>query len=63
MTVSFMTENEKNKYSKIFYEKFGTEGKKKSYENTTLVAILDYLLDNLITWKTNDAHCSIGFNR
>jgi len=59
ITVSFMTENEKDKYSKIFTEKFGTEGKKKSYEEThPLQSWITYW--NLITWKTNDAIAQIG---
>jgi hypothetical protein len=59
ITVSFMTENQKDKYLKVFTEKFGAEGKKKSYEEThPLQSWITYW--NLITWKTKDAIAQIG---
>lgn len=59
ITVSFLTENEKEKFSKMFIEKFGAEGKKKSYEEThPLQSWITYW--NLTTWQTDEAIAQIG---
>ena len=59
ITVSFMTDGEKQKMQKLFTDKFGGEGQSKQYEETH--PLQDWITYwNLITWKTNDAVAQIG---
>lgn len=59
ITVSYMKENEKEKFSKMFADKFGADGKEKSYEEThPLQSWITYW--NLKTWETKDAIAQIG---
>lgn len=59
ITVSYMKENEKEKISKILTEKFGVDGKQKSYEEThPFQSWITYW--NLKTWETKDVIFQIG---
>lgn len=59
ITVSNMTEEEKEKLSKMLTEKFGADGKQRSYEEThPLQSWITYW--NLKTWETNDVIFQIG---
>lgn len=59
ITVSYLTDAEKIKMQTMFNEKFGGEGKSKSYEQSH--PLQDWITYwNLITWETNDAVVQIG---
>jgi hypothetical protein len=59
ITVSYMKEKEKEKLSKLFTEKFGADGKLKSYEEThPFQSWITYW--ELKTWKTKDVIIQIG---
>jgi len=59
ITVSYMKEDEKEKFSKMFTDKFGADAKEKSYEeNHPLQAWITYW--NLKTWETKEAVAQIG---
>ena len=59
MTVSYIKEDEKEKLSKLLAEKFGDDGKQKSYEEThPLQSWITYW--NLKTWETDDVIFQIG---
>lgn len=59
ITVSYLTDEEKLKMQAMFTEKFGGEGKQKTFEeNHPLQDWITYW--NLITWETNDAIVQIG---
>jgi len=59
ITVSYMTVDEKDSISKMLNEKFGADGKIKSYEQThPLQSWITYW--NLITWETKDVIVQIG---
>jgi hypothetical protein len=59
ITVSYMKEDEKEKFSNMFTAKFGADGESKSYEEThPLQAWITYW--NLKTWETKDVIAQIG---
>jgi antitoxin component YwqK of YwqJK toxin-antitoxin module len=59
ITVSYLTDAEKVKMQTLFTDKFGGEGKQKSYEQThTLQSWITYW--TLLTWETKDVIVQIG---
>jgi hypothetical protein len=59
ITVSYLKEAEKEKLSKMLTEKFGTDGKEKSYEEThPFQSWITYW--NLKTWETKDVIFQLG---
>jgi hypothetical protein len=59
ITLSYMHEDEKEKFSNLFTEKFGADGKEKSYEERhPLQAWITYW--NLKTWENSEAVAQIG---
>lgn len=59
ITVSYMTSLEKDSISKIAFDKFGFDGKSKSYEEThPLQSYITYW--DLKTWETNNCILQIG---
>lgn len=59
ITVSYLTDAEKVKLQTMFTDKFGADGKQKSYEETH--PLQDWITYwNLITWKTNDVIVQLG---
>jgi len=61
ITVSYMKVEEKERLSKMIVEKFGGDGKSKSYEEThPFQSWITYW--NLKTWETTDAIFQIGYS-
>ena len=60
ITVSYMKEEEKEKLSKFFTEKFGADGKLKSYKETHPFQSY-FTFWYLKTWKTKDVIVQIGY--
>jgi len=59
ITVSFLTDEEKAKMQTMFTDKFGGDGKQKSYEQTH--PLQDWITYwNLVTWETDDAIVQLG---
>ncbi|WP_443936450.1 hypothetical protein [Pedobacter sp. MW01-1-1] len=59
ITVSYLKEAEKEKLSKMLTERFGTNGKEKSYEQThPFQSWITYW--DLKTWETNDVIFQLG---
>ncbi|MBC8051673.1 MAG: hypothetical protein H7Y13_01270 [Sphingobacteriaceae bacterium] len=59
ITISNIKDDEKDRITKMVSEKFGFEGKVKSYEEShPLQAWITYW--NLVTWETNEAIFQIG---
>ena len=59
ITVSYMKEVEKEKFAKLFIDKFGINGQEKSLEEThPLQAWITYW--NLKTWETKDVIAQVG---
>jgi antitoxin component YwqK of YwqJK toxin-antitoxin module len=59
LTVSYLADEEKVKLQTMFTDKFGGDGKQKSYEQTH--PLQDWITYwNLITWETKDAIVQLG---